>query len=146
MTFFYKSGLDGIVKDQDLDLVNDTIVAVLMKSSYVPDFTSDASLADLSASETNASSYVRKTLTGKSLTVTNGVMVYAATIPSWSPIGGGVNDTIGHLVLAKSTGVDATSPLICCFSELPIFPYVTSGIELSLVTDSNGLFYFGVPS
>lgn len=141
----YSGGLIRIIKDQTLDLVSDTIVALLLQSPFEFD-DADEFIDDISADELVASAYTRKTLTSKTLTVDgDGRLVFQATIPAWVPLGGGSNGTVTAIVLAKSTGSDATSPLICCWTSSPILPYTTTGIDLDLTAGSTGLFYFGGP-
>lgn len=144
-SYVYLEALDRLAGDQTLDWVSDTIVALLVTEDYT--FSDvDTFIADISGHEIAASSYVRKTLTGKSVTQdsTNRRLIFEGTVPTWSPLGGGTNSTIGALVIAKDTGSDATSPLIAAWVGDPILPYTTAGIDFHVAAPgTTGLFYIG---
>jgi hypothetical protein len=100
-----------------IDLLVDPLKGMLATTAYVPDLTTHTVLADVSP-EVSGNPYTAGglTLTGRTLGVTAHVARFAADDLSWAPdaVNGFAN--AGCLVLYKSTGVAATSPLIGCFN------------------------------
>jgi uncharacterized protein (UPF0333 family) len=80
--------------------------------------------------ELSATDYVRKDLTGR--TVTNAVITEAkASNVVWTGLGNGTNQTIGGAVVFLNTGADGTSNVICFIDTADIDTQDTS-VTLSL--------------
>ena len=93
------------------DLDGGAVVAILLDNTYTFDQDGDEFIADLSGELTDPS-YDRVTLSGVSFSVdgaTNKVKFTSDAI-----VFPDLDDTFRHLVIAVSTGSDATSPLIKC--------------------------------
>lgn len=96
-----------------IDWLSDTIKCALVADTYTPNQDSDEFWSDVSANEVSGTGYSAGgvTLANKALTVTGASNKVAidADDPSWSA----VTVTARYAVFYKSTGVAATSMLIC---------------------------------
>lgn len=103
---FFKKNQDG-----NIALLVDTIQALLLDDTLLPDIDSDEFVADISANEIAGGGYARKTLANKSTTVdnANNRSEFDADNIDWS-----ADSFTGarYLVFFKDTGNDATAPLI----------------------------------
>ena len=102
----------------DIDLLNDTIIAMLLDSNYVPNVDNDDFIADISADEISGGGYARDTLTTPAVTQDDSGdrgEFSSDDITGWS---GDTFTGARYMVLAKSTGNDATSQLIAYFDFL----------------------------
>lgn len=118
----------------DVDLAAATVVAILCDSTYTPDQDVDEFVTDLVGECTDAS-YGRVTLTGKALTYTAGTNTVKWTC---DPIVfAALSDTFRHLVLAVSTGSDATSRLL----KWTDFEgdQVAAGVDVTITPAASGL-------
>ncbi len=106
--------------------VSDTYHALLLPSSYVFDGT-DVFISDL------GSIVARVALAGK--TNTDGVL--DCDDPEFASVASG--STVGSVVYAKYTGVDATSPLLFHDNGLAGLPYSTNGNNIKIAVSANGL-------
>lgn len=134
-----------------LDWLTDTIFVALIDASALFD-TSMENFDEVVAAEINASNYVgghagagRKILTSKTVVkdLTNGRIAYTASIPLWTTLGNGVNDTIAAAVVAKQGSSDDTDATLIGFWDEP-FPLLTSGENLRLIHQPEG-FWFHTP-
>lgn len=107
--------------------VSDTYHAILLPSSYVFDAT-DVFISDL------GSILARVALASK--TNTDGVL--DADDPEFVAVASG--STVGSIVYAKYTGVDATSPLLFHDNEAGGLPYATTGGNIKIALSASGLF------
>lgn len=107
-TFFKKN------MDADIDLLVDTIQAMLLTSAYAPNIDTEEFVADIVGDEVAGGGYARKTLAGKATTVDNANdrSEFTADNLDWSADS---FTTARILVFFKNTGNDATSALICYF-------------------------------
>lgn len=133
----YVNGAKNII-NQNIDLVNDTIVAILLDTAHVVDLSLDEFISDIVADEIADAGYARQTLSGKTITVVAGkVRVDCADID----FGDTVSLSARYMAIAKNTGSDATSQLV------GITDLNTSGGNLSstssdfdVAVNANGLF------
>lgn len=130
----------GIFKihDSTINLASDTIVCLLLNDSYVHDPAHDF-ISDVSANEIGVSGYSRQTLSNKTLTEddTNDRAVFDNTADiTFSSLASG--ETIGWAVIARNTGNDATSELICA---LDVTDTPTNGGDIVIAFHADGVFY-----
>lgn len=106
---FFKKNMDG-----DIDLLVDTIQAMLLDNTLLPDIDTDEFVADISANEIAGGAYARITLGGKSTAVdnVNDRAEFDANNLDWSAA---TFTGARYLVFFKNTGADGTSPLICYY-------------------------------
>lgn len=129
----YKKLMDG-----DIDLLVDTIVAMLLDNTYAPDIDADEFIDDISGDEIAGGGYSRQTLGGKTTTVDNAndrCAFSSNNITGWNA------DTFTGariLVFAKNTGADATSALICYYDFL-----ADKDAPLTVTVPGNGWFTLG---
>lgn len=98
-----------------VDFANDTLKVALLANTYTPDIDTHDFFDDVVAHElSTAHGYTAggATIAGKSITVdtANNKVVFDCTDPSWTIDATGI--TCRYAVLYKSTGDNATSPLI----------------------------------
>lgn len=136
----YNSGKRDIA-DGTIDLVADTIKAILVTSSYTPNADHDFA-DDLGANELSGTGYTggfngsgRKTLTSKSWSTdnTNDRAEFTATIPTWSGINAG---SPKYLILVKEITNDAATRLI---AWLDLGTVTTNGGDLTVTANAEGL-------
>lgn len=111
---FYPKGAEKTL-DGQIDMISNTIKAILLPTSYVYDPAHD--FRDDIAAIVGAA----QTLAGKS--VANGV--FDATDVDFGPIAAG--STIGSIALFKDTAVPGTSPLLLRFNDVLGLPLTTNG-------------------
>lgn len=137
----YNSGKAALVNGSiDWD-TSDIRVLLLQGTGYVfnPDhnYVSDLTPA---TNEANATNYVRKSLTGRTVTVdtVNDRAVCDAADVTWTALGGAVNNTISAAVVYLYNAADTAAQLICYqdFTDT-----ATNGGDFNLVWNSAGLFY-----
>lgn len=142
----YLRGLFEVGKG-DLDWEGDTIFVALVDANTFAQ--ANEFFDDLTASEITATNYVgghlgagRKILTGKTVTVdsANGRISYKATIPTWSSLGGAVNDTIEAVIIAKQGSSDDSDATLIGLWDDP-FPLTTVGEDLVLTSEPTGLLF-----
>jgi hypothetical protein len=111
---FYVKGAEETLRG-NIDYVGDTLKAAMLKDSYVPNFTSDDFLDDIS-------SHVAATVTLSSKSTTGGK--FDAGDPVFSP---GSGDDCNAVAVYKDTGNPATSPLLFYTDDIINFPITTTG-------------------
>jgi hypothetical protein len=127
----------------DLDLVGDSIKALLVSSAYVPNFDTHAALADIT-NELAGNGYARQTLANKTWArVGSGAtakQVFKSDKVTFSASGGAL--TARAMVLFKDTGTPATSILLS-YTLLDSAPAdVTSSTGIEVTPDAtNGWLY-----
>jgi hypothetical protein len=104
--------------DADIDLLSDTIVALLLDNTYTPDIDNHEFIDDVSGDEIAGGGYARQTLAGKTTTVDNSTdrcEFSSNSITGWN---GDTFTGARYMVIAKNTGADATSPIIVYYDFL----------------------------
>lgn len=109
-----------------INLSSDTIVALLVKSAYTPNFSTHEFISDLGANVLNSA----QTLSGKSITLG----VFDANDVTFAAVTAG--DTAKAVVIAKNTGSNATSPLLAYIDTITGFPLATNGGDITIQWDS----------
>ena len=125
------------LSDSPINWDTDTIICLLMADAYVPNIDTDEFISTIVANEAANANYVRKTMTATTPTVdtVNDWAEYDLTTnPTWTALGTG---TLKCAVLAKNTGADATSPLICFMSIVATQP---NGGDYTITWHANGPF------
>ena len=112
--------------EAEFDWVSDAYHALLLPSSYVYDGT-DVFISDLGTIT------ARVALASK--TNTDGVL--DCDDPEFASVASG--STVGSIVYAKYTGVDATSPLLFHDNEAAGLPYSTTGGNIKIAVSASGL-------
>lgn len=98
-----------------IDLSSDTIQMILLKGvTTTPDDEDHVFLDDITADEADATNYVRKTLSSKTVTQndTNDRAEFDFDDVVWSTLGGTTDNTIVGAAIFKSETTDSDSPLI----------------------------------
>lgn len=134
-------------------LTSGTLKAVLMTSSYVPDYDSDEFMSALAAYELNygngdTNGYYaghgntgRKTLANASLTVTAGSVKFDADDITWSSLGAALPDVYGILIIFEGT-TDDTDATVMAYIDLD--PIVSpDGNDLNFQFPSAGAVLYG---
>lgn len=135
----YAKGLTGILNG-DIDVLTDTLVAILVTSGYSldndDDFVSDLTPA---SNELSGAGYSRATLASKAVAEddTNNRATFDAADVVWTGINAG---TAAAVVIAKNSGADATSVLIA-YIDTGGFPVATNGGDLTIQWNASGIFY-----
>lgn len=130
--FYGKFAMHAFNGTADLD--GGTLVALLLDSTYTFDADADEFVADLAGELTDAS-YARVTLANVSFSydaATNTVKI--TSDPFIFPA---LSETWRHMVLAISTGSDATSPLVKCTSH--DVDKTSSGADVTYTPNAAGL-------
>lgn len=122
----YPKGKEKIL-DADIDLLVDTIKAVLIDTADETYNAADEFLSDVTGAGIVATSGA---LTGK--TTTGGV--FDADNIDIASVSG---DTVEAVIVFKDTGSSASSPLIAWFD---VSTYTPSGLTASIAWDGSGLF------
>ena len=138
MTEYYNTAFKKFM-DGDIDLLNDTIQAMLLDSGYTPNIDTDEFVDDISANEIVGGGYARKTLANPATTgdTANDRCEFSSDdITGWNA------DTwtgARYMVIFRNSGADATSALIC---------YIDFGSDkdapLEVNTPAEGWFALGV--
>jgi len=116
------------------DLDGGSLIAILLDNTYTFDADADEFIADLNGEVTDAS-YARKVLSGVAFSydaATNTVKFTSAPFTFT-----GLAATWRHMVLAISTGSDATSPLVKCTSH--DVDKTSSGADVTYTPNAAGL-------
>lgn len=102
----FNDGLSAVLNG-NIDFLTDTIVVALYTDA--PDIDADTFLSDLTG-EVTGGNYVRKTLASKTVTTddTNNRSIADAADVQWTAL----TNSFRYIVVAKSTGSDATSRLL----------------------------------
>jgi hypothetical protein len=143
MAQLYNSGI-GILADGTVSWATSPIRALVVDSGYTFDITEEF-VSDVAGDEvTNATGtgYVRKTLTGKTVTVdqVNDRVVFDASDVTYTAVE--TNETWDAVILFLDTGTDATSPLLC---YVEIDALVTNGSDAIVQWASTGIFRINNP-
>lgn len=129
----YRKGAEKILSGE-IDLIDDTIVARLVKNTYAQNLSTDEFLS--SVTKVTGSSDI--TLTTKS--VTGGV--FDADDISYTAVPSG--ETSEGVVLAKWTGSEATSPVIAYIDTITGFPLATNGGNVAVQWDNGAYKIFSL--
>lgn len=136
--YVYDRGYDELSSGGGTTWGTSTVVGLLFTSAFAFDST-DTYVADLPAGELSGGGYARVSLGTFTRTATvSGEKLSAANV-TYTSLGAGAG-TPAWLVLARSTGSDATSPLLGAF-ELP--GTAPDGGDYTLEVPSSGLFLLG---
>ena len=120
------------ILDADIDLLVDTIKAVMVPSSYSYDST-DEFLSDLGTTLGTAQTLASKTTTDG---------VFDAADITFPTVTGG--STAKAVVLYKDTGSAATSPVIDYIDTITGFPATTNGGNMAIVWDNGAYKIFSL--
>lgn len=125
-----KKFIDGTA----LDLINNTIKAALLSSAWTPNLASNEFFGDINANEIAVSGYTAggNTLGTKAITISSPNVFFDAADTSWVA---GATMTARYLAIYKSTGNNATSPLI---------GYIDFGVDRSVLNGET--FYVEFPA
>lgn len=122
-----------------LNLSTATIKALLVTSTYVPDFDAHDYLDDVT-NEVSGSGYARQTLANKtwSKDAPNDRSKLSSDPVAWTAAGGSI--TARRAILFVDTGTPATSPLIgaILLDDTPADVVVNDGGVLTLTPDATG--------
>lgn len=111
------------------NLVSDTIKAMLVTSTYVPNLNTDQYASTPAANRVPGTT--DQTLATKSVTLG----VFDVTVdPTWLAVTAGA--TAKFVVLYKDTGTPSTSPLIACLDTISNFPVTTNGGDITVQWDN----------
>jgi hypothetical protein len=131
----YSQGLAGIISG-NIRLESDTIVAMLVGATYVPDI-DDVLVSDVSDEVTNAvgTGYERKVVTTKQFTIDSGTdnVLFSCDDLRWTEIQ--TNVDVQHVILFRQGFGDDTSSLLFAY-EIPLTQ--TVGADL-LIEFANGV-------
>lgn len=138
---YLRSILFGNVPGTTVDFDADTFKMGLLGAGYTPDFVNHHFWSDISASEIAAGNGYTAggvQLTGTSVSADGAGLKFTSTGPTplWTASGAGMPAS-RYAVIYKSTGVAATSPLVCCLL-LAVADQVTvsAGSTLNLTPDA----------
>lgn len=129
----YRKGAQKLLS-AEIDLIDDTIVARLVKNTYAQNLSTDEFLSSV----TKVTGSTDITLTGKS--VTDGV--FDADDISYTAVPSG--ETSEGVVLAKWTGSEATSPIIAYIDVITGFPLATNGGNVAVQWDNGAYKIFSL--
>ena len=121
----YAKGKEKLLQAQ-INMMTDTIKAVLVANTYAANLSTHEFLSDLGANVLS----VNQALAGR--TVTFGV--FDADDVTWPTVAAG--STGSYVVLIKDTGVAGTSPLIAYFDTITNFPVTTNGGDVTIQWDA----------
>lgn len=115
---WYTNGLNEVMLG-NIDLINDTIKLMLVKSTHTPD-KSHVNISEISADECDCTGYTggfagagRKTVTmDNTANQTDDRADFGAADVSMGALGGAANNTIGYVMLVKEVTNDGDSLLI----------------------------------
>jgi hypothetical protein len=131
----YSQGLAGIISG-NIRLESDTIVAMLVGTTYVPDI-DDVLVSDVTDEVTNAvgTGYERKVVTTKQFTIDSGTdnVLFSCDDLRWTEIQ--TNVDVQHVILFRQGFGDDTSSLLFAY-EIPLTQ--TVGADL-LIEFANGV-------
>jgi hypothetical protein len=124
--------------DADVNLLVDTIVAILVDNTYVPDIDNHEFISDVSGDEIVGGGYARQTLAGKTTVVDNATdrcEFSSNNITGWN---GDTFTGARYLILAADLGADAASPLLVYYDFL-----ADKDAPFNVNTPVNGWFALG---
>jgi hypothetical protein len=131
----YSQGLAGIISG-NIRLESDTIVAMLVGATYIPDI-DDVLVSDVTDEVTNAvgTGYERKVVTTKQFTIDSGTdnVLFSCDDLRWTEIQ--TNVDVQHVILFRQGFGDDTSSLLFAY-EIPLTQ--TVGADL-LIEFANGV-------
>jgi hypothetical protein len=137
--FVFNIAKGKIAQYASLPAANDALIAVLLKSagletdSTLKDYDTLSALLAGTSDEADATNYVRKTLTGVTVTVddTNDRVDLDCADITWTALGGATNNTVAKLIICydddTTSGTDANIVPICAHS----FDVTTDGTDLT---------------
>jgi hypothetical protein len=131
----YNQGRQAFLEG-DIDWGNSNIDVLLVTDAYGFDPTEQV-VSDLVGSELGATDYVRKDLTGRTVTLNGSTVQGSAANVTWSGLGNGTNETIGGVVVFFNSGADASSTLIA-FSDTADITTQDTDVEWAL---ANGVVF-----
>lgn len=119
---FYEKGAEKVLTKQ-IDFVGDTIKVSLIKSAYVPNFTTDEFYSTISANAHATATLASKSVLGGDFDAGD------VTFPAVA-----AGQTCNAIVIWKDTGVAGTSPLLVYIdsADLTNFPVTTSGANIDI--------------
>lgn len=128
------------IHQQSLDWINDTFVALVLDTAHTPDLAAHEFISDVVANECADGDYARVTISGKTLAmVANKIRYGCAKID----FGDAVTINGRYCVIAKNTGVDATSPLLfICDGKTEGGNLQSTGSDFDFTPNANGLHEF----
>lgn len=129
MSGFYDNGRRLIAEGQ-IATLTDVLKAALVSVGYVPNIATHQFVSQLGGFRVATD----QTLVGKTTTVPVGGVVDASNVYYQDvPVG----YVVPYIVVYKSTGVDATSPLVALFDSGTDLPFTTNGDDV-LITWNEG--------
>lgn len=137
MGLVFNDALTSIVKGE-IDYLNDTIVVLL--TTTAPDIDADTYISDIGG-EITGGGYTRKTLASKTVTTddTNNRTIADAADVQWT----GLTNSFRYIVVAQSTGSDATSRVIT-YIDTGSTQTINSG-TYDVTWPASGVFYIQNP-
>lgn len=126
----YTKGKENLLSG-NVDLQNDTIVALLVTGQYIPDTDADDTRAAI------PSSAIVGEATLQSTKINNGV--FDADDVVFTEVSGA---PIRYIVIIKDADIFQQAPLICLIDDAPQFPVVPDGTNITIQWDngSNKIF------
>lgn len=124
----YDFGRQGFAEAK-IDWINDTLKCAILKTAYVPNLATHQYYTDLGANVLNTP----QTLTGKTTDSPVGGVVDADPVTFTAVTAG---DTVGSVVIYKSTGNPATDRLILCIDTAAGLPVLTNNGDITVVWDN----------
>ena len=121
----YRKGAEKILSGQ-INFVSDTFVVRMVKNTYAQNLTTDEFLSSAPA----VTGTTDRTMTGT--VVTGGV--FDANDATFTAVPAG--DVSEGVVIAKWTGVEATSPLLLYIDNIVGFPLTTNGGDVIIQWDN----------
>ncbi|MEW5803902.1 MAG: hypothetical protein AB1847_17545 [bacterium] len=137
----YNAGKLGILNGT-IDLIHDDIKVMMVTSGYVPDadhsYVDEGMVEDPAHNEISGQGYARKGISGRSIikdVLFDKIRFYADSViyPNLK------TDTIAGIIIFKSTGNDATSPLIM-WIDSGGFPCTPKEINMTIIWSEGGVF------
>lgn len=122
---FFDKGMQSFGK-AEIDLLGDDIVLLLADSTFVRNLSTNQFISDVGAAELSGSRsdpFSGKMLTGNGVFDADDVVL--AAVPSGGPA--------TQIVIAKDTGTDSTSRLICVLDSYTGLPITTNGGDVNVV-------------
>ena len=122
----YDKGKEAFL-NADIDLLNDTIKAVLVRDTYTPLLGVDQFYTPSINTHVHD---VAQTLVGK----TTGLGIFDAGDALFPAVPGGA--TINYIVIYKSTGVATQDRLIACIDTSDGLPFTPNGGDITVIWDN----------
>jgi hypothetical protein len=127
--FAYTAGLDDIHK-KEVDLVDDDIRVILVKSAHVPS-ASHQWLSDIAAGDRIDSAVALTSKTFSGLVFSHAAIVFPSVTAAL---------VAGGIVYYKHTGTEGTSRLLFFNSAIRDFPYNTNGEDITINPPASGVY------